>query len=217
MMKGLFIKDLYLLKNQKYFFFITFFMCIGALFVNFNPVFVISYSTFMISVSTLSSLSYDEFDNGYTFLFTLPVSRKNYVTEKYLFSLIIGGGTWITVTMIMLLVKTVKHQTGSEELVLTVFLLLLLALMFLALALPLQLKFGAEKGRIAFLTVSGVICLAIFGVVKSMRYWKVDKEMVLQLITMNSMSLIGILTIICILAVGISYLIAVKIMEKKQF
>lgn len=39
----------------------------------------------MIAVGTLS---YDETDNGLAFLMTLPVDRKTYVREKYLFILI---------------------------------------------------------------------------------------------------------------------------------
>ena len=33
----------------------------------------------------MSSISYDEFDNGNAFLFSLPITRKDYVLEKYIF------------------------------------------------------------------------------------------------------------------------------------
>ncbi len=62
-MKGLLIKDLLLLKNQQRFFLLFFLMSAGMLLADFNSVFVINYVTMIFSLFTLSSISYDEFDN----------------------------------------------------------------------------------------------------------------------------------------------------------
>ena len=39
----------------------------------------------LLGILGLSTLAYDERDNGFPFLFSLPVDIKTYVGEKYLF------------------------------------------------------------------------------------------------------------------------------------
>ncbi len=83
-MKGLFIKDLILLRNQWK----TFIAFIGLGFfmaMSMKDNAGVIYMAMVISMFSISTLGYDEFDNGFRFLFTLPVSRKAYVREKYLF------------------------------------------------------------------------------------------------------------------------------------
>ena len=81
-MKGLLIKDFKLMKNQKQFFLVILFFCIFFVVINGNPAFMISYLMVMCSFFTLSTISYDDFDHGMGYLFTLPVTRKIYVTEN---------------------------------------------------------------------------------------------------------------------------------------
>ena len=87
-MKGLFMKDFGLLKGQKQFFAVIVVMTVIFMTAYTNFAFIISYITIMIGIMTLTTISYDEFENGMGYLFTLPVSRREYVGEKYLFSII---------------------------------------------------------------------------------------------------------------------------------
>ena len=82
-MKGLLIKDLKLFQLQGKFF-ICFVIAIGMIltFINHNATFLLAFLTFVMSNFSLSTISYDEFDNGYAFLFTLPITRKRYIMEK---------------------------------------------------------------------------------------------------------------------------------------
>lgn len=49
----------------------------------------VPYVTMMFSIFSLTTISYDEFDNGMSFLFTLPVNRVKYVVEKYIFGILV--------------------------------------------------------------------------------------------------------------------------------
>ena len=95
-MKGMLIKDFRLLKNQGKTLILM--LLAVAVFMNLitdvGPSFVVGYITIIFSLFTVSTISYDEFDNCYLFLMTLPVSRKNYVNEKYLFALLSIVLTW---------------------------------------------------------------------------------------------------------------------------
>ena len=84
-MKGLLIKDFMLLKNQKSFFIIIVAAAIGMSTLMENSSFIIGYIAVIGSLFTLSTIRYDEFDNGNAFLYTLPITRKDYVYEKYEF------------------------------------------------------------------------------------------------------------------------------------
>ena len=47
--------------------------------------FILGYFPFLMIVLLIGTLSCDEADNGLPFLFTLPIDRKLYIREKYLF------------------------------------------------------------------------------------------------------------------------------------
>ena len=46
--------------------------------------FPLGFLTFALSLFTLSTISYDEFDNGYAFLFTLPITPSGLCAGKIL-------------------------------------------------------------------------------------------------------------------------------------
>ena len=84
-MKGLLIKDIHLMKNQgKVLIIMCVLMAIMFGTMNGNIYGAAAYVTFILTLFTVSTISYDEYDNGYLFLFTLPITRKQYINEKYL-------------------------------------------------------------------------------------------------------------------------------------
>ncbi|WP_349671593.1 ABC-2 transporter permease [Lacrimispora sp.] len=217
-MKGLLIKDLLLLKNQQRFFLLVFIMSAGMLLAGVNPVFVINYVTLILTMFTLSSISYDEFDNGYAFLFTLPITRNQYAAEKYVFGFVTGGSACIIVTVFAVFMNFVKGGAGTLELVISALLYLFISLMFMAVVVPVQLKFGTEKGRIVLIFIIGIIFAAGFFVVNAAKTFQLDlSTMVAALTSSAAGSVITVLLLISLAAVFVSYLISVKIMKKKQF
>ena len=76
-MKGLLIKDFKLLKGQKNFFMTITAISIIMIIVSPGTSFPIGFLGFVGALFSLSSISYDEFDNGNAFLFSLPITRKD--------------------------------------------------------------------------------------------------------------------------------------------
>ena len=62
--------------------------------------FLMGYLTMISAILSIGTISYDEFDNGYPFLLTLPVTRKSYVTAKYLFCLLGVLAGWAAASVI---------------------------------------------------------------------------------------------------------------------
>lgn len=218
-MKGLLVKDFKLLWSQKQFFLVVLAIALVLFGTDQSPSFVISYLTILISLFTISTISYDEYDNGMNFLFTFPISRKNYVTEKYLLGLFLTVGALILSVIIALVFMAGKKSgLAAEELVGAVVSTLVIALGALAVTIPIQLKFGENRGRVALLIAVGCAAIIGYAIVIIMKKVKMDAVAVLdRIIEVNSAGLIAGCCIIGGLVLGLSYLISLKIMKKKQF
>ena len=153
-MKGLIIKDFKLLMMQKSFF-IT--LAIVAIFfgITTDTIFVIGFLTMICSMFSLSTISYDEFDNGNAFLFSLPITRKGYVIEKYIFGIMLG--------VISLILSTIINSTVTNDLFLVALIYIPIVLVLQSLMLPLQIKFGSEKSRVAMFMVFAIIFIIGYG------------------------------------------------------
>ena len=74
-MKGLLIKDMKLMLNQKKFFVTIGFIAVMMAGVVKDTSFIISYMTVLGAMFTISTISYDEFDNGNAFLFSTTLAH----------------------------------------------------------------------------------------------------------------------------------------------
>ena len=77
-MKGLFVKDIELMKQQKQFFILVVVMEVILNLAGSGSVsFATGYFTIVTAIFAITTISYDEFDNGLAFLMTLPVTRNS--------------------------------------------------------------------------------------------------------------------------------------------
>lgn len=221
-MKGLLIKDFKLMKAQKNFFFVMLAVLVLVAATSDDSSFPIGFTAFMGILFTLSSISYDEFDNGNAFLFSLPITRKGYVLEKYGFGVILGIGSLFLAVCLLFAVRLVKgqpfHAAGFSEIGFTVLTVLALTWVFLSLMLPLQLKFGSEKGRIAILGVFGVA--AVLGALasKAAAFFQISVTAVWDGLSAMGVGMAGVLLLV--LSFGIlvfSMAVSMAIVKKKEF
>lgn len=80
-MRGLFEKDFRLLCQNRQTL-VLFLMMAGFLGLTQNGTFVLGYLSFTFSILLTSTISYDEMDQGFEFLLTLPVTAKNLCKRK---------------------------------------------------------------------------------------------------------------------------------------
>ncbi len=217
-MKGLFIKDLILMKNQAKFYILFAMICGLMMFINFNTGYLIGYMTLLSMMFTFTTLSYDEFENGFSFLFTLPFTRKDYVKEKYGFGIFISVTVWILFFLVVLLKSVIVKDLDMGPIFATALMYLFMIQLFCAVNLPIQFKFGAEKGRIALFGVTAAAFAAVFALSKITKLFGMNIiEVIDRLEALSPIYFFGISACICIVAYVISYCISVKIMERKQF
>lgn len=217
-MRGLFVKDLELTLQQKKFF--AMLLVVGVL-LSFTSdgTFAVSYFPFVCAMFVTSTISYDEFENGFSFLMTLPITRRSYVVEKYLYALALIGGAWAAGLAAEFLCLFVQ-SSGSD--IVEVFgaslVMLPIALLIDAVMIPFLLKYGQEKGRYVSLGVMGAVIAVAYLISKA------AESRGNSLITLlDALENAGIWRIATVLAAGtaivytVSCLISVAIMEKKEF
>lgn len=218
MMKGLLIKDFKLMKAQKNFFLVIIAISVFMSVTSSDSSFAIGFLGFVGSLFTLSSISYDEFDNGNAFLFCLPITRKSYVLEKYSFGLLVGGASWLFGTTINLFASLLKNTATPTELLMTALLVLPTILLLLSIMLPFQLKFGGEKGRIAIIGAVGLLGVLGVVVVKVADLLNIDLIALFNNLPTLSMGMVVAIAILAsFLLMLISIRISIAVMNKKEF
>lgn len=217
-MKGLLVKDFKLMKGQKNFYFIMIAVAvIMALFFD-NPSFMIGFLSFVMSLFTLSTISYDEFDNGNAFLFTLPVSRTNYTVEKYCLALLLGGGAWVLSTILATVSAVIKETAAVSDIAMTAVTIIPVLVVVQAVMIPFQLKFGGDKARIALIVAFGLLFVVGIMIVKAAEMFGINIAGIIDDLPLVRM---GVIVTVLIATAAILLLVSMKIsiaiMKKKEF
>ena len=172
--------------------------------------FMIGYMTMISAILSIGTISYDEFDNGYPFLLTLPVTRKGYVTAKYLFCLLGVLAGWAAASVIFAGCCLVKGEGFRMEQLTDALAFLPVAGLMTAVMLPLQLKYGAEKSRLALAVLAGVVvALGYVGV-------KLFPGLPDSLSGVSDAAFGAALVCLCIAALAVSFCCSLGIMNQKE-
>ena len=162
---------------------------------------------------------WDEQDNGYLLLMTLPVMRKTYVIGKYIFGLLFGGCAWLIAVAISLAFKVANHsQFTLPDFVMEVFMCLPIAIFVLAIMLPFQFKFGSERGRIVLVIAFSAGILCVFLLEKGLGMMGKDLGQIWDSLFDLHAGLVEMLSFgVAIVAVVLSCATSCHIMDRKEF
>ena len=219
-MKGLLIKDFKLMLNQKNFF-ILIVLILGATacFLDFDYYFLIGYFMFICSLFTISTISYDEFDNGNDFLFTLSFSRSRYVEEKYCFGILAGTCSWFLSFVITTIIQMINFNNFIfSDWMLSTLVMLPIMFVMLAILIPFQLKYGSENGRIAIIIFLGggfVVCYLLANLLAQSQ---INFNALISFINnVDPLIILLIIFAICLAILFVSMKISKRIVLKKEF
>ncbi len=218
-MKGLLIKDFKLIKNQATFLIFVILISIACSAVMKSPFFAMGYATSLISIFSISSISYDDYDNGMAYLFSLPISRKLYVKEKYIYALLLA---FIALTVSLLISVAVAlvlgMQYAAEEWMMLIMMSLSLVIVIFSFLLPVRLKYDVEKHKMAMMAAVGAMVLAaglVFGAASALG---IDLEAALDHAMLeNPWAIVLVAMAVGVILILISYRISLKIMRNKEF
>lgn len=225
-MKGLLIKDLKILAKQKKFFIFVLLLMVVMSFSMEDVSFSATYSVLIISMLTLTTISYDEMNGGMLFLLSLPANRKTYVKEKYIFAMLNLVFAAVLAFAFGYVASMVKQtDIAVADFAASVMIVLVAVGMALALAIPVDLKYGAEKGRMIVIGVLAgflVIAVAVYKAISALFHVDVVAELTKLLARIESKALLATLLtggplVALLLVLYVSYLVSNRIMMKKEF
>ena len=156
-MKGLILKDLLMAKKYCRSYAIIIIVFLTVAFAN-KENFFVSYPCILCGILPVTLLAYDERSHWLQYSCTLPYSRKQIVSVKYL----IGISIQVTVLLLSAAVMAVKMKmSGSfslSKLLFNVSVVFFISSLTASVNLPLMFKLGVEKGRVWYYIMVGVAC-----------------------------------------------------------
>ena len=161
-MAGLFEKDIRLILRNKQMVIVVAFM---ALMMSFSGSIdmVLPYMTIFGTIFSVNTISFDEADNGYSYIMTLPVTYKDYVYEKYMFCTA-GGIAAGLVTMVFFLIGTGIRGNAvvTSDMLIAAVTVLPLIVIIESFLIPVQLRFGNSKSRIFIMVLIGAVIASVY-------------------------------------------------------
>lgn len=157
-MKGLLLKDWYMMKKycRAYLLIAVVFISV-SLFSNDNMFFVF-YPCLLCGMIPVNLLGYDERSRWMQYSGTMPYTKTQIVSAKYL----IGLFAQVTMLLVTGIAQGIKMTVGGNfdfgEFAVLMLLLLIMATFTSSIPLPFIFKLGVEKGRTAYYIMVGFVC-----------------------------------------------------------
>ncbi|MDD3403142.1 MAG: ABC-2 transporter permease [Hespellia sp.] len=221
-MKGLFVKDLCLVREFKKFFLVIVLVALFMFFGNSHVTtqslaFIIFYVAMMSAMIPCNLVAYDEDNHGMTFLMALPFQRKQYVIEKYLFSILTIVGSSLAGFVVIAVGILIKQADIEWKAVGAVYLVaFVMAILIISLFMPLRIKFG-EKVNVMII----IICFTIGGIGYVMnsiaKKTDVDVSGLIQFVKGHVSFVVVLTAIIILLLFALSVYISERILIKKEY
>lgn len=217
-MKGLILKDIFMIKNQMKNLLVILIMFGLLSVINKDSSFVMFLIPFYMVMVLITTFSYDEFNHFDIYGNSLPFTRGQIVKAKYLLFhssnillLVLGLGVALIGPLV------------SEKIVMSSVLSTLVGVIFgisliISILIPFYYKFGAQKGRIMLFAV--VIGLSLLGglLFQVAKISGTDISAIISFLNgINIWLMMGILLLITFVIIYISYRISCHIYEKKEF
>lgn len=218
-MKALFLKDFSIIKSQKKFYLVLLLIALIQGVIGKNFLFTLVFMCTGISMVATGTISYDEADNGNSFLFTMPFSRKNYVLEKYYFAFLMSIAA-LTVGIIFCILGGIgsSPELVTEQIKAGIMMVVPAIIVILGVSIPVKLKYGAEKSKLVFFIFAGVIILAGFAGEKAVQFLNNSLPGLLNGFSfLNQISLIFISVSAAVIFIAVSVKISISIVNKKEF
>ncbi|WP_195573887.1 ABC-2 transporter permease [Paenibacillus sp. 1001270B_150601_E10] len=202
-MKGLLFKDLFTIKMQSTFLLLVVFLGAFLTFSNGNSGFLIVILGIVLPVN---AIAFDEKANWDKYALTMPISRRDLVTSKYVLSLIVLVLATILSAIFMFLIRKGDASTNFAALGGS----LLAGMLLISLLLPLCFKLGTEKARLfLILIVFSVVGIGTFILSN-------DRGISFNLGESSLYTLVGSIAIAILLIFIFSMFLSIRIMEKKE-
>ena len=157
-MQALLLKDYYQTKKycRSYFLIVVLFLALSA--IGNTNYFLLFYPCLICGMIPANLLGLDERSKWSTYCRTLPYTKAQLVSAKYLSGLIPQCVILILTAVIQSCKMAFTGELHPGELGALIAMLICGSCVSAALSLPFMFRYGVEKGRVAYLVTVGIIC-----------------------------------------------------------
>ena len=161
-MKGLLLKDFYM--TVKY---CRTYLLIGIVFIavsfagaDSQNMFFVFYPCLLCGMIPVNLLAYDERSRWLEYSGTLPYTKAQLVSAKYLVGVIVQGVMLLAVGIAQAVRMNLAGSFRLGEYGMIMALIFAMATITSSISLPFMFRWGVEKGRIAYYCMIGFVCAA---------------------------------------------------------
>lgn len=157
-MKGLLLKDWYMVKEYCRTYLLIAVGFIALSFFSDNNMFFVFYPCMLCGMIPVNLLAYDERSRWMQYSGTLPYTKKQIVSGKYLIGLLAQLAILIATGVGQVVKMSVAGGFVFGDFAVLMLLLLIVSTLSSSISLPFVFKLGVEKGRTAYYIMIGFVC-----------------------------------------------------------
>lgn len=159
-MKGLLLKDWYMMKKYCRAYLLIAVVFIAVSLGNEDNMFFVFYPCLLCGMIPVNLLGYDERSRWIQYSGTLPYTRTQLVSAKYLIGLFAQMAMVIVTGIVQAVKMSINGNFVWNDFVVLILLLLIVATLTSSISLPFIFKLGVERGRTAYYVMVGFVCAA---------------------------------------------------------
>lgn len=207
-MKGLILKDLYMAAKYCRAYALIALVFLGVSVVNGEDMFFLFYPCLLCGMIPVNLLAYDERSKWLQYSATLPYSKAQIVSAKYVIGLMAQLVVLIATGIARSVQMRLSGNSNPAELILLLETILLLSAFASSIAMPFMFRWGVEKGRIAYYVMIGLVCAGAI----------VAKDLIAVIPVQNatSVSLAPALCIGAAVLYGLSWLLSIRCFQTRE-
>ena len=208
-MKGLILKDLFVLKDVLKIY-VVIFLFYGWMALADGQTGLLMAIVFVCStVRPVNALAYDERSHWDRVANTMPVSRRRIVLAKYLLSLLLAEASSVMAGLVMVVGRIVP----LVEIVASIVVMLAMGAVYQAVLIPIIYKFGSEKSRIIMVAAMMIPWLLFTALAKT---GMVDFSVLTAFMDANTAVMPFIIVAVVAVVYTLSALLSINIYSKKE-
>lgn len=208
-MRGLLLKDYYMLMS----YFKTYLLIVGVMVIvvmfssSSTPIFII-YPIIMANMLPISLFNYDEMSHFDKYYQTMPISKAQYVSGKYLVSLIFQLLTIFVFAVAFGISFVMDSKFEMNKLLSLISFMMFLVGVLPSILLPFVFKFGSEKGRMFYLLITAIVA--------GIAAYFVNQDSMISLNFGGDLPGLALMLVMMVAIYFVSWLISVKVYSKKE-
>lgn len=221
-MKGLLVKDLRLMFTTKLVFVVIIMAILMSIFATDAPyILVLVGSLFSVSLVAMTCGN-DEMNNVKAYLLTLPTSRRDYVIEKYLLTIVMMIlSNVVMLTICLALAFKLGEPIDRLELAINLGIGTIIGNVMAAAVLMLSIVFNSRIYRLVVAIIGGAVFLFAIGVKKFVitETFTMPQPILnaIEWMKQNPIETLGIFNIAAILLMVVSFVISLITINRKEF